>query len=87
MLDGPNKLFWPGRGANYNPNESLYSSYLSLLDVVDDCAVNPCQNGATCVDGILDYNCTCASGYTGRNCSIGKNKYYLVRIKEQLSIK
>ena len=39
----------------------------------DDCAQRPCQNGATCVDGVNDYNCTCVSGYTGKNCSIGKN--------------
>ena len=43
-----------------------------ILDV-DDCADNPCQNGGNCTDGVNDYNCTCAAGYTGRNCSIGNN--------------
>ncbi|XP_031554738.1 protein eyes shut homolog isoform X5 [Actinia tenebrosa] len=35
--------------------------------------LNPCQNGATCIDkksGLQDdYNCTCAPGFTGRNCT------------------
>ncbi|XP_031554737.1 protein eyes shut homolog isoform X4 [Actinia tenebrosa] len=34
--------------------------------------LNPCQNGATCIDkksGLQDdYNCTCAPGYVGKNC-------------------
>ena len=32
----------------------------------------PCLNGATCTDGINSYNCTCAAGYTGENCEIGR---------------
>ena len=40
---------------------------------IDDCAVQPCLNGGACVDAVNDYNCICADGYTGKNCSIGKN--------------
>ena len=43
----------------------------SVLDI-DDCADHSCQNGGTCIDGVNKYNCSCAAGYTGRNCSIGK---------------
>ena len=39
---------------------------------IDDCKLNdqPCENGATCIDGIADYTCNCMPGYTGRNCTI-----------------
>ncbi|VDM62331.1 unnamed protein product [Angiostrongylus costaricensis] len=36
----------------------------------DDCAVNPCLNGATCVDGTNRYECLCKSGFSGRDCHI-----------------
>ena len=36
---------------------------------INECATNPCANGATCIDRINDYFCTCAPGYTGRNCA------------------
>ena len=32
--------------------------------------VNPCQNGATCVDMLADYSCLCAPFYTGRHCEL-----------------
>lgn len=36
----------------------------------NDCpAVNPCQNGGTCVDGIGTYTCSCATGYSGPTCA------------------
>jgi len=28
---------------------------------IDECASNPCLNGATCVDGIGNYSCQCVS--------------------------
>ena len=43
---------------------------------IDECASNPCQNDATCNDGIGSYNCSCklsfhnlhghTTGYTDR---------------------
>ncbi|XP_053395508.1 uncharacterized protein LOC123523804 [Mercenaria mercenaria] len=35
----------------------------------DNCDPYPCQNGATCTDGISDFNCTCTEGFTGDVCS------------------
>ena len=36
---------------------------------IDDCpAINPCQNGGTCVDGINNFTCSCVNGFDGDNC-------------------
>jgi hypothetical protein len=42
---------------------------------VDECASNPCQNGATCTESSVDptisswaYQCTCVAGYTSGKC-------------------
>lgn len=35
---------------------------------INECEGDPCQNGATCTDGIDEYTCLCKAGYTGENC-------------------
>lgn len=37
------------------------------------CISDPCQNGATCHDGINNYTCECDPGYDGTNCENGNN--------------
>ncbi|CAJ0968186.1 unnamed protein product [Ranitomeya imitator] len=37
---------------------------------IDDCERNPCENGATCEDGVADYTCKCPAPWGGKNCSI-----------------
>lgn len=37
---------------------------------VDDCILQPCANGATCLDGINRFSCLCPPGYTGRFCTV-----------------
>ena len=37
----------------------------------DECASNPCMNGATCDDQLNQYTCTCDAGYFGTHCEIG----------------
>ncbi|XP_022085321.1 protein crumbs-like isoform X2 [Acanthaster planci] len=37
---------------------------------IDECAVDPCANNGTCVDGVNSYTCTCAGGWEGLNCTI-----------------
>ena len=39
---------------------------------IDECVPNPCENGGSCSDGISDYTCSCADGFEGKNCTIGK---------------
>ncbi|KAK1163092.1 coagulation factor IX [Acipenser oxyrinchus oxyrinchus] len=36
----------------------------------DQCAKQPCENGATCKDGIGTYVCWCLPGFDGRDCEI-----------------
>ena len=41
----------------------------------DECAANPCQNNAICVDLHNDYECDCSgTGYTGRHCDVDINE-------------
>ena len=35
---------------------------------IDECALYPCLNEATCVDGINNFTCNCRPGFTGRSC-------------------
>ena len=35
---------------------------------IDECFSSPCQNGATCVDGVNGYTCNCSLGYDGIHC-------------------
>ncbi|XP_048580138.1 uncharacterized protein LOC5520382 [Nematostella vectensis] len=38
--------------------------------VVDKCATNPCKNSGTCTSVYSDFNCTCSSGFQGKDCSL-----------------
>ena len=49
----------------------------SLLSDIDYCADLPCQNGGNCTDAVNNYTCNCAAGYSGKNCSIGKDDTYV----------
>ena len=37
---------------------------------IDDCVGNPCQNEASCEDGVNTYTCHCKPGYDGENCEV-----------------
>jgi len=32
------------------------------------CSPTPCQNGATCINGLFSYRCRCLPGYEGKQC-------------------
>ena len=44
--------------------------YITILDI-NDCATDPCQNGATCKDEVGRYTCICVPGHTGVLCETG----------------
>ena len=59
--------------SNLNGSNHSISKYFCVLSAdVDECASTPCLNGATCEDLVLDYNCTCALGFTGKKCDMSK---------------
>ncbi|RZF46822.1 hypothetical protein LSTR_LSTR008054 [Laodelphax striatellus] len=41
---------------------------------INDCKLNPCQNGGTCVDKVNSFQCICREGWEGDTCTINKNE-------------
>ena len=50
----------------------LSDNSLRCIPDIDECASAPCHNNGTCTDLVLDYNCSCTPGFTGKNCSLGR---------------
>lgn len=46
-----------------NPNKLLVG--LTCESNIDECLSNPCDNNATCIDGIDEYICNCEAGFEG----------------------
>ena len=44
---------------------------------MDECASNPCMNGASCVDDVNSFNCTCAIGFNGTLCETSTLLVYM----------
>jgi len=69
---GAGKRSVPFMFGNYRQRQSLTRSTqrhrLNYKRDINECASNPCQNGASCVAGVNSYSCTCLSGYVGDNC-------------------
>ena len=42
-----------------------------------NCTCDPCMNGATCVDQVNQYACTCDAGYECTNCETGISNIYI----------
>ncbi|ELU14469.1 hypothetical protein CAPTEDRAFT_180503 [Capitella teleta] len=50
-------------GVNCSTNVNACATYIPTREKLD-----PCFNGATCVDAAYGYTCTCSSGFTGFFC-------------------
>jgi len=48
------------------------------ISAINECLSEPCLNNATCIDGLREYNCTCAAGYEGVNCQNGMYIHFVV---------
>ena len=57
-----NKLFFCSLLATATNEQCLI--FVCFKDI-DDCVTARCVNGATCVDGVNQYSCTCNVGFTG----------------------
>ena len=42
------------------------------ITALDPCRNVPCENGGTCMNLGIDYECVCPDGYTGKDCQIGE---------------
>ena len=56
------------------PN-NVMTLIFAFLDI-NECEVEPCVNGATCIDGINQYTCKCKPGFSGVHCETSKNWFY-----------
>ena len=45
---------------------------VSFSETNNDCSLNPCHNGATCVPTGSSYTCLCKDGYEGTQCELSK---------------
>uniref|UniRef100_A0A9J8A3C5 Neurogenic locus notch homolog protein 1 n=1 Tax=Cyprinus carpio carpio TaxID=630221 RepID=A0A9J8A3C5_CYPCA len=46
-----------------------YGLLCSMCNInIDDCALNPCHNGGTCIDGINSFTCLCPEGFRDATC-------------------
>ena len=54
------------------PTYVVYLEKGTTVVDVNQCDSNPCLNGATCEDKLHAYECTCADGYEGDTCALGK---------------
>ena len=41
---------------------------------INECASNPCKNGAQCLDYVNEFTCLCLPGWTGKTCDVDINK-------------
>ena len=45
--------------------------YISGFIENNECESSPCLNGASCVDNINSFSCSCLAGYTDPECATG----------------
>lgn len=62
---------------------SIYGQSWARCEVIygdNDCAGDPCQNSAICVDKYDGFECVCRPGWSGTNCDTRVNVEYTIRL-------
>lgn len=52
--------------------------FFKTISVLNKCGSSPCKNGGICTDNEIRFTCSCAKGFTGDTCIIGKYKMYML---------
>lgn len=53
------------------------TNYTYSFADVNECASQPCSNGAICIDLVNQYQCSCVPETFGEKCEMGKEKQVL----------
>ena len=61
----------PSHISDQNQCFQKVKSFITFFVDVNECAKNPCKNGATCTNTHGNYKCTCDRRFTGKNCDQG----------------
>lgn len=56
----------------FDVKKKTYKIYLAFLLDINECNMNMCMNGGTCVDTIGSYYCKCDQGWEGVQCEISQ---------------
>ena len=73
MPVSPEAKFANIEGALLNVRNFVFVSLLFFVSVdINDCTPTSCENGGTCVDGVNNVTCNCATGFTGETCQTSK---------------
>ena len=57
-------------------NLNLLLQYIFSSSDINECASNPCLNGAICTDEVNRYHCACLVGYRGAMCEESKSTHF-----------
>ena len=78
-VNSPHK--WPVTRKIF-PFDDVIMAFSSPNLDTNECASDPCQNGATCTDGLNLFTCNCATGWYGTTCDTSKwewlSTHYLI---------
>lgn len=67
-----------------NTNHLQMPSLRCITTVTNNCASNPCKNGATCTNGFNAYACQCVTGYTASTCA---SRMYIIQLAGALILR
>ncbi|XP_078670794.1 uncharacterized protein LOC144910946 isoform X1 [Branchiostoma floridae x Branchiostoma belcheri] len=63
---------------------TVYSNQFALCAKdIDECIQGACLNGATCLNTLGSYSCTCRDGWTGQNCETVPNADKCFQLSEE----